>query len=223
MWEYVAGRASKLARFMVDEYLIRGTKDAKRTGRAINVSWPVQSVGYIDAPGDITMRQWPLPNVWLGVSVEDQKRADERIPYLLTTPAAVRLLSCEPLLGPVRIRDHWLIHHHPGDAAIDWVIVGGESGPGARPMHPDWARSLRDQCAAAGVPFFFKQWGEWIPCHAEGELAGTFLSRRSDGSNRLASHDKQLRLMDGVEFRRVGKADAGRLLDGVEHNGMPGQ
>src|SRR3546814_14209792 len=82
-------------------------------------------------------------------------------------------------------------------------------------MHPDWARSLRDQCAAAGVPFFFKQWGEWIPCHAEGELAGTFLSRRSDGSNRLASHDKQLRLMDGVEFRRVGKADAGRLLDGV--------
>src|SRR3546814_11669438 len=74
------------------------------------------------------MRQWPLPNVWLGVSVEDQKRADERIPYLLTTPAAVRLLSCEPLLGPVRIRDHWLIHHHPGDAAIDWVIVVGESG-----------------------------------------------------------------------------------------------
>src|SRR3546814_4697582 len=87
MWEYGAGRASKLARFMVDEYLIRGTKDAKRTGRAINVSWPVQSVGDIDAPGDITMRQWPLPNVWLGVSVEDQKRADERIPYLLTTPA----------------------------------------------------------------------------------------------------------------------------------------
>src|SRR3546814_15180676 len=89
-------------------------------------------------------------------------------------------------------------------------------------MHPDWARSLGDQCAAAGVPFFFKQWGEWIPCHAEGELAGTFLSRRSDGSNRLASHDKQLRLMDGVEFRRVGTAGAGRMHDGVEHNWRPG-
>src|SRR3546814_20413734 len=90
-------------------------------------------------------------------------------------------------------------------------------------MHPDWARSLRDQCAAAGGPFFFKQWGEWIPCHAEGELAGTFLSRRSDGSNRLASNDKQLRLMVGVEFRRVGKADAGRLLDGVVPTGELGR
>ena len=95
----------------------------------------------------------PLSNVWLGVSVEDQQRADERIPLLLDTPAAVRFVSAEPLLAPVTMT--------PFLAALDWVIVGGESGPHARPMHPDWARSLRDQCQAAGVRFFFKQWGEY--------------------------------------------------------------
>ena len=124
---------------------------------------------------------WPLPNVWLGVSVEDQKRADLRIPFLLTTPAAVRFLSCEPLLGPVRLE---FVHYFDADAycrgcsglvspkhvptcgtepgehwGIDWVIVGGESGPHARPMHPEWARGLRDQCVAAGVAFHFKQAG----------------------------------------------------------------
>src|SRR3546814_20194849 len=86
MWEYVAGRASKLARFMVDEYLIRGTKDVQRTGRAINVSWPVQSVGDIDAPGDLTMRPWPLTHDWLGVSHDDLQRAPYRIPNLPATP-----------------------------------------------------------------------------------------------------------------------------------------
>lgn len=93
---------------------------------------------------------WPLPNVWLGVSVEDQETADERIPLLLQTPAAVRWVSAEPLLGPIEFPTmlrNW----------IDWLVVGGESGPGARPMHPDWARGLRDQCVAAGVPFFMKQ------------------------------------------------------------------
>ena len=95
------------------------------------------------------------PNVWLGVSVEDQKRADERIPLLLETPAAVRFVSAEPLLGPVDF----------GEALdqIDWVIVGGESGPGARPMNPDWVRSIRDQCQFVEVPFFFKQWGGRTP------------------------------------------------------------
>jgi protein gp37 len=122
----------------------------------------------------------PLPNVWLGVSVEDQKRADLRIPALLDTPAAVRFLSCEPLLGPVRLPfidevdgctcggygEPYYVHERgcglePGPAygGLHWVIVGGESGPGARPMHPDWARQLRDQCTDAGVPYFFKQWG----------------------------------------------------------------
>jgi protein gp37 len=101
----------------------------------------------------------PLPNVWLGVSVENQRFADERIPLLLQTPAAVRFLSCEPLLGKVDL--YKLRHATRKNILVDWVIAGGESGPHARPMHPDWARSLRDQCQAAGVPFFFKQWGEW--------------------------------------------------------------
>lgn len=111
---------------------------------------------------------WPLANVWLGVSVEDQRRANERIPILMETPAAVRFLSCEPLLRKVDL-GRWL----PWDShrknmpeftrnpnyrhAFDWVIAGAESGPGARPMDDDWARSLRDQCQAAGVPFYFKQ------------------------------------------------------------------
>lgn len=111
---------------------------------------------------------WPLPNVWLGVSVEDQHWADIRIPALLDTPAAVRFLSCEPLLAPINLNpwrnpgEPWN-GKSPADTRIDWVIVGGESGPGARPMHPDWARSLRDQCFIAEVPFLFKQWGAWAP------------------------------------------------------------
>jgi protein gp37 len=104
----------------------------------------------------VGQRPWPLSNVWLGVSVENQQWADIRIPALLDTPAAVRFLSCEPLLGPINLGE-------PADTRVDWVIVGGESGRGARPMHPDWARSLRDQCTAAGVPFLFKQWGEHAP------------------------------------------------------------
>ena len=105
---------------------------------------------------------WPLPNVWLGTSVEDQARADERIPALLDTPAAVRFLSCEPLLGPVDLNSvgrPWLTKEidHPLDTALDWIICGGESGPKARDMDPAWARSLRDQCEAAGVAFFMKQ------------------------------------------------------------------
>lgn len=130
----------------------------------------------------------PLSNVWLGTSVEDQSHADERILELLKCPAAARFLSVEPLLGPVdltRIPEGGSIEHANGDSkpcffnslmvnpfrspsrygdgGIHWVIVGGESGPGARPMHPDWARTIRDQCVAAGVPFFFKQWGVWAP------------------------------------------------------------
>jgi protein gp37 len=126
--------------------------------------------------------QGPPRNVWLGVSVEDQQRADERIPLLLETPAAVRFLSCEPLLGPVdltRINDvpgewrdalggRWRREgsdrvYEVDERRLHWIIAGGESGPNARPMHPDWARSLRDQCAAAGVPFFMKQMTKKAP------------------------------------------------------------
>lgn len=142
---------------------------------------------------------WPLPNVWLGVSVEDQKRAGLRIPALIDTPAAVRWLSCEPLLGPIdldRTDKDALV-----DGGIDWVVVGGESGPGARPMHPEWARQLRDRCTASSVPFFFKQWGEWAP-RCTLALCGHPCS--CDGIN--ASHP--------TELKRVGKKAAGRRLDG---------
>ena len=97
----------------------------------------------------------PLPNVWLGTSVEDQRTADERIPLLLQTPAEARWISAEPLLAPINLS--------PFFERLDWVVAGGESGPGYRPMHLDWARSLRDQCNAAEVPFFFKQWGGRTP------------------------------------------------------------
>lgn len=126
----------------------------------------------------------PPANVWIGGTITSQEEADRDIPKLLAVPARVRFLSMEPLLGPVDITDHlwgrvkacagcpadgdcdcgfYARSALSGESALNWVIVGGESGPGARAMHPDWARSLRDQCAAAGVPFLFKQWGEWGP------------------------------------------------------------
>ena len=114
---------------------------------------------------------WPLPNVWLGTSVEDQPRADQRIPKLLATPAAIRFLSCEPLLGPIELAPEWMELERQAFAGqramcfprVDWIIVGGESGPGHRPIDPAWVRSLRDQAFAAGVAFFFKQWGGRTP------------------------------------------------------------
>ncbi len=167
---------------------------------------------------------WPLPNVWLGTSAEDQSTADERIPLLLDTPAAVRFVSLEPLLGPVNldmIRGRgWAMTQHMNaltgsanpslrglapETRLDWVIVGGESGPHARPMHPQWARDIRDQCAAAGVPFFMKQWGEWAPFYY-----------RDDGEPR-----RRKTFNDGTRVNWIGKRAAGRLLDGIEHNGMP--
>jgi protein gp37 len=138
---------------------------------------------------------WPVPNVWLGVSVEDDQRAGLRIPVLLNAPAAVRFVSCEPLLGPVWLRRRWLTTP-TGTGGIDWVIVGGESGPGARPMHPAWARSLREQCYAAGVAFFFKQWGAWAPT--------------------TPGHPQ-----DGKAVVRVGKKAAGRHLDGRTWDQFP--
>lgn len=191
---------------------------------------------------------WPLPNVWLGVSVEDQKRADERIPDLLATPAAVRWISAEPLLGPVDVRPYMpnkLWNDIPSwkQPELDWVVVGGESGPNARPMHPDWARSLRDQCAHADVPFFFKQWGEWLPFGQSGFTAWHAIASRkgdlskakgkwwgkacfNDGAGgpntQIISPVETLIVGDrGQQVVRLGKKAAGRLLDGVEHNGYP--
>lgn len=148
-----------------------------------------------------------FPNVWLGVSVEDQETANERIPLLLQTPIAVRFLSMEPLLGAVDLDRVWIAYD--GETWLDWVIVGGESGPNARPMHPDWARSLRDQCVAAGVPFFFKQWGEW----------GPEIHMPVKDSYRWPIYQGEPE--DGVWSYKVGKKAAGRLLDGQEWNEMP--
>lgn len=154
---------------------------------------------------------WPLPNVWLGVSVENQQWADIRIPLLLDTPAAVRWLSCEPLLGPVDLTNvaPGTVYRDcgfkalDGDPRIDWVVVGGESGPGARPMHPDWARSLRDQCQHAWVPLFFKQWGNWVAPSQMPE--DTFMSWDVEHGNDLYDWDNPW---------RFGKKACGRLLDG---------
>ena len=119
---------------------------------------PRSSVGAgVKLTGDIAhLKVWPLPNVWLGVSAEDQHRFDQRVADLYNTPAALRFFSFEPLLGEINAVGPL------STGAFGWAIVGGESGPSARPMHPDWARSIRDQCAAAGVSFHFKQWGEWL-------------------------------------------------------------
>jgi protein gp37 len=159
---------------------------------------------------------WPLPNVYLGASVESAPYRS-RIEALRETPAAVRFLSIEPMLSSVGKIDL---------VGIDWVICGGESGPGAQPMHPGWARSLRDQCVAAGVPFFMKQWGEW---QDGSDARAKELTLYPDG--RTCEFTKEAILAEerrsgkphsgGRLVSRVGKKAAGRLLDGREWNEMP--
>lgn len=145
-------------------------------------------------------------NIWLGVSVENQSAADSRIPLLQQAPAAARFLSCEPLLGGVNFEPDFrpgAAHSHLLDG-IHWVIVGGESGPNARPMHPDWARGIRDQCQAASVPFFFKQWGEFCP-----------------GERGRLYREPTPVFTDGQPMVKVGKKSAGRVLDGREWSEYP--
>ncbi len=242
-----------------------------------------------DAGGD-----W-LSNVWLGVSVEDQATADERIPLLLETPAAVRWISAEPLLAALDVRqwisgcyecgatcglrlasrpdierceecgeectsetvptvsegcpqcsgpletvfpdcNHFMVYQHPDTACLDWVVAGGESGPNARPSHPDWLRTLRNQCTAAGVPYFFKQWGEWSPndpgeiilCRdTAGMLPGGDTQYLSDGYDIPMDNDARLEASGDVRLdgrtlmHRVGKRAAGRQLDGREWSEYP--
>lgn len=160
-------------------------------------------------------------NVWIGTSVENQEQANRRIPELLKIPAAVRFLSIEPLLGPVSIAEYY---QEEGKGTyslwidyLDWVIVGGESGPNARPMHPQWVRSIRDQCVAADVPFLFKQWGEWLPSsHVTNGMSdhGAWSWPWATGQ----SGDLQ---GDTTMMVNVGKHTAGRLLDGREWNEYP--
>lgn len=164
-------------------------------------------------------------NVWVGTTVEDQARAEERIPQLLAIPARVRFLSCEPLLEEVNL-DFGAPRHRTFDsyhAEIHWVICGGESGPGARPMHPAWARSLRDQCAASGVPFFFKQWGEWFPGYRDDCFEFDCSHGVPEGFPSRFNVQAFPPEANGEyqEMGRIGKKAAGRTLDGVQHNAFP--
>lgn len=155
-----------------------------------------------------------LPNVWIGTSVEDQETADERIPILMKIPAALKFLSIEPMLGPVDILgsmangldvEHFIEYgsiSREGIAKIDWIICGGESGPGARPMASDWVRSIRDLCLDYKIPFFFKQWGEYIP------------------KDQIIDYDKS-DLYAKMDFIKQGKKHTGNILDGVVYNQFP--
>lgn len=209
----------------------------------------------------------PPPGIWLGTSVENQAAADERIPHLLATPAALRFLSCEPLLGPVdatRILRksrgrHDRLHAFTGEwtsastgcvveevGTIDWVIAGGESGPGARPMHPDWARQLRDQCELVSVPFFFKQWGEFLIAEdvIADETGNPYRDhvKFQDGDDFYVVSDHHDIVQENAEMhrgqpkqiwkeywgsgtghlaKRIGKKAAGALVDGREHKEFP--
>jgi protein gp37 len=199
---------------------------------------------------------WPLPNVWLLVTAEDQPRANERIPDLLATPAAVRGVSIEPQLGEIKLHNLPLGHsghvnaltgetltfdgdYDPDGPRLDWIICGGESGPGARPMHPDWARSLRDQCRAAGVQFFFKQWGPFIPGVERPDDGGIFIEFGDGDDFRVVSDGHDIVLCEAQDHRGApnkiwknywasgdgrlfkGNSEKSRLLDGREHNDFP--
>ena len=185
----------------------------------------------LDAPSG--SYPWPLPNVWLGVSVEDQKHADLRIPALLATPAAVRWISAEPLLGPITFRwAKWApvrgADHLDGLRALDWVVVGGESGARARPMHPTWPAQVRDECEQADVPFLFKQWGSWAPGSRLGRVEamvawdGETVQPPSALWTAPAAYDADLNCMRWATVHRArDKAEAGRELGGRTHDGYP--
>jgi len=153
------------------------------------------------------IKDWPN-NVWLGTTVEDQKRADERLPVLLQFPAKRRFLSCEPLLGPVDL-SNWTRHRPKKLNEIDWVIAGGESGANARAMLPGWARKLRDECQQSGIPFHFKQWGHWTPVPAP----------RNEKSTVHKFWDEVMGMNIFMEAK--GKKIAGRRLDGTTWDELP--
>lgn len=197
--------------------------------------------GYLD-------RVWPLPNLWLGVTAENQARADERIPFLLQIPAVKRFVSIEPVLGPVDLtKIPWIEDpiipgdrrnalHEIWDPAfpirltrhkIDWIICGGETGIGARPLHPQWAQSLRDQCQAAEAPFFFKSWGDWQNGSALDTNAKHLIVLRNGetvepGNEPSITQRDNWQYLRPVMMARVGKKKTGRLLDGQEWSQSPG-
>ena len=241
------------------------------TKRIGNVRGMLAELAHGNDPDLRALDMMPLPNVWIGATIVNQAEADRDIPKLLEVPARVRFLSMEPLLGPVDLTS---IEMFGGDAeiyplrgtthcvndegepaddvpALDWAIVGGESGPSARPMHPDWASSLRDQCHAAGVPFLFKQWGEWKPISQmeEAEHSGLYTpnviakphesqdnlndiyGRRctvptsvlhADGSTHGITEPMAFgQGTEAMQIFRIGKKAAGRLLDGRTWDQLP--
>ena len=233
------------------EYLSASQRDFRwRIGDA----WDGEPFRSCPDTGPTALSGWPLPNIQLGVSVEDQATADARIPDLIALAGMgwTTYVSYEPAIGPVDFSP-WMrtvdrrYHAAEGTAAVacgdahvactglgcqtcksarriravglDGVICGGETGPGAAPMHPDWARTVRDQCAAAGVPFFFKAWGEWGTWPPSIDCAYPTLWWRQDGREGAWWDDPSSTL----RMARVGRQRSGRLLDGVEHNGLPGQ
>ena len=159
--------------------------------------------------------KYPYLNVWLGVTAENQEAADKRIPILLQIPAAKRFVSIEPMLGPVDLykQNNMVLGFH-----LDWVICGGESGPRARPMHPTWIRDTRDQCNRVGIPFFFKQWGEWVD-----EFHPLAILGKCKQSDQFVKKVQTPYGPDykGVYMYRVGKKKAGHLLDGEEWREKP--
>ena len=156
-----------------------------------------------------------LENLWLGITVCNQEEADRDIPKLLQIPAAKRFLSIEPMLGAVDL-DRYLGCGDPlcecGDRGVDWVIVGGETGHKARPMWPEWARSIRDQCQGAGVPYFFKQWGEFLWCDTPPKPRWKWHTDQSPKP-----------MPNSAGLYQVGKKKAGCLLDGREWKEFPSE
>lgn len=174
----------------------------------------------------LTPRGWMMPgvaprNIRVGATAEDQRRLDERMPWLVAIPLP-NFVSVEPMLSEINLRlGSWW------PSGIDWVICGGESGGEARPMHPSWARSVRDQCAAAGVPFLFKQWGEWAPGECADftptrtELTAEWLGDKWMFGSLTPRESEDLHRDDEPDLYRLGKKRAGRLLDGIEWSQMP--
>ena len=226
--EFIAQVFAVMAATPRHQYQILTKRHSRMRALLSNPAFIETMLDYLpDLPGgqraiDEQRVSWPLPNVWLGVSVEDRKRADLRIPALLNTPAAVRFLSCEPLLGPVSLTEECELTlaaeergaldkvGYPIDG-LDWVIVGGESGRDARPMHPDWAGQLRGECQAAGVPFFFKQWGEWSPlAPLDGDGRFDWSGARVVANDGTVYKPDDIAYPDGPRYGEAIRADHGR-------------
>jgi protein gp37 len=198
--EYIARVFKAMARAPQHTFQLLTKRHGRMRSLLSSPKWPELLTATLGWPRDLDPER-PLDNLWLGVSVENQHWETIRGDALRETPAAVRFYSAEPLLGGIAANLK----------GIDWVIIGGESGPGARPMQLDWARSLRDQCTSASVPFLFKQWGEWT---TDGTLSTGYLSDARERHGELVDDGKFPALPWHRLYRRVGKKVAGRELDG---------